>query len=130
LGGILSYVRGKNTDNGDNLYRIAPLTARLYVDYQTGTWNHRAELNLAARQNKVSAYNQELPTSGHGVVNLRIRWQASKALRLTAGVENLFDRIYYDHLGDINRVTLSSVAIGGQLPGMGRSLYVGMEYAL
>jgi iron complex outermembrane receptor protein len=37
LGGILSYVRGKNTDNGDNLYRIAPLTARLYADYQTGT---------------------------------------------------------------------------------------------
>jgi hypothetical protein len=36
----------------------------------------------------------------------------------------------YDHLGGINRVTLSSVAIGGQLPGMGRSLYVGMEYAL
>ncbi|MES2000082.1 MAG: TonB-dependent receptor [Pseudomonadota bacterium] len=130
LGGILSYVRGKNTDNGDNLYRIAPLTARLYADYQTGTWNHRAELNLAARQNIVSAYNQELPTSGYGVVNLRTRWQASKALRLTAGVENLFDKTYYDHLGGINRVALSSVAIGGQLPGMGRSLYVGMEYAL
>jgi iron complex outermembrane receptor protein len=78
----------------------------------------------------VSAYNQELPTSDYGVVNLRTRWQASKALRLTAGVENLFDRTYYDHLGGINRVTLSSVAIGGQLPGMGRSLYVGMEYAL
>ena len=100
------------------------------AQWKTGAWNHRAEFNLAARQNKVSAYNQERPTSGYGVVNLRTRWQASKALRLTAGVENLFDRTYYDHLGGINRVTLSSVAIGGQLPGMGRSLYVGMEYAL
>lgn len=129
LGGILSYVRGKNTDNGDNLYRIAPLTTRLYADYQTGAWTHRAELNLAARQNKVSAYNQELPTSGYGVVNLRTRWHASKALQLSAGVENLFDKTYYDHLGGINRVALSSVAVGGQLPGVGRSLYAGMEYA-
>ena len=129
LGGILSYVRGKNTDNGDNLYRIAPLSTRLYADYQTGAWSHRAELNLAARQDKVSAYNQEQPTSGYGVVNLRTRWQANKSFRLSAGVENLFDKIYYDHLGGINRVLASSVPVGGQLPGMGRSFYAGLDYA-
>lgn len=128
LGGILSYVRGKNTDNGDNLYRIAPLSARLYANYQTGVWSHRAELNLAARQDKVSAYNQEQPTSGYGVVNLRMRWQASKRLRLAAGVENLFDKVYYDHLGGINRVAASSVPVGGQLPGMGRSFYARVDY--
>lgn len=128
LGGTLSYVRGKNTGNGDNLYRIAPLSARLYGDYQAGKWLNRIEWNLAQRQNDVAAYNGELPTSGYGIVNLRTRWQASKAWRFAAGIENVFDKLYYDHLGGINRVANSVIAVGGQLPGMGRSAYLSVDY--
>lgn len=129
VGGTLSYVRGKNLDNGDNLYRIAPLSARLYAEQQAGKWTNRAELNIAQRQNDVAAYNKEQPTSGYAVVNLRTRWQADKSWRVSAGVENLFDALYYDHLGGINRVSNSVIAVGGQLPSMGRSAYLSVDYA-
>lgn len=128
VGGTLSYVRGKNTDNGDNLYRIAPLSARLYGEYLAGKWQNRVEWNLAQRQNAVATYNAELPTSGYGIVNLRTRWQADKAWRVAAGIENLFDKLYYDHLGGINRVANSVIAVGGPLPGMGRSAYLSVDY--
>jgi outer membrane receptor protein involved in Fe transport len=43
-------------------------------------------------------------------------------------VENVFDALYYDHLGGINRVSNSVIAVGGQLPGMGRSAYLSVDY--
>ncbi|MEQ1668838.1 MAG: TonB-dependent receptor, partial [Sulfuriferula sp.] len=128
VGGTLSYVRGKNLDNGDNLYRIAPLSARLYGEQQLGKWTNRVELNMAQRQNDVAVYNNELPTSGYAVMNLRTRWQADKSWRVSAGVENVFDALYYDHLVGINRVANSVIAVGGQLPGMGRSAYLSVDY--
>lgn len=128
LGGTLSYVRGKNLDNGDNLYRIAPLSARLYGEHQLGHWTNRVEINIAQRQNDVAVYNKELPTSGYAIMNLRTRWQADKSWRVSAGVENVFDALYYDHLGGINRVSNSVIAVGGQLPGMGRSAYLSVDY--
>ena len=128
LRGTLSYVRGENQDNGDNLYRIAPLRGDVNLDYRRGAWKHTVEWRLAARQDKVSAYNGETPTGGYGLVNLRTRWQLSKAASLSAGVENLFDKYYADHLGGINRVSGGDVAVGAHIPGAGRFLYLAGEY--
>jgi iron complex outermembrane receptor protein len=128
LRGTLSYVRGENRDNGDNLYRLAPLRGDVNLDYRRGTWNHTVEWRLAARQDKVAAYNGETPTGGYGLVNLRTRWQVSKTASLSAGVENLFDKSYADHLGGINRVSGGDVALGAPIPGAGRFLYLAGEY--
>lgn len=128
LRGTLSYVRGENQDNGDNLYRIAPLRGDVNLDYRTGAWKHTVEWRLVARQDKVAAYNGETPTGGYGLVNLRTRWQLGKAASLSAGVENLFDKYYADHLGGINRVSGGNVAVGAHIPGAGRFLYLAGEY--
>lgn len=128
LRGTLSYVRGENQDNGDNLYRIAPLRGDINLDYRRGAWKHTVEWRLAARQDKVSAYNGETPTGGYGLVNLRTRWQLGKAVTLSAGVENLFDKYYADHLDGINRVTGGDVPVGAHIPGAGRFLYLAGEY--
>ena len=61
-------------------------------------------------------------------MNLRTRWQLSKAAALSAGVENLFDKYYADHLGGINRVSGGDVTVGAHLPGVGRFLYLAGEY--
>lgn len=128
LRGTLSYVRGENKDNGDNLYRLAPLRGDVNLDYRRGAWTQTAEWRLAARQDKVAAYNGETPTGGYGLVNLRTRWQLGKAASLSAGVENLFDKVYADHLGGINRVSGGDVAVGAHIPGAGRFLYLAGEY--
>ncbi len=128
LSGTLSYVKGLRTDISDNLYRIAPLRASINGEYTTGQWTHRAEWLLAASQENVSAYNAETETAGYTTVNLRTRYKVQKNFNISAGVENLFDQYYADHLGGINRVSGSDVVVGQHIPGAGRFGYVAMEY--
>ena len=78
LGGTLSYVRGKNRDTHDNLYRIAPLNGLLYTDFHTGRWTHRAEIRAAAQQHEVSSYNDEQKSGGWAILNLRTQWSDSQ----------------------------------------------------
>jgi iron complex outermembrane recepter protein len=129
LNGTVSYVRGKRTDVSDNLYRIAPLRGSINGEYAAGKWTHRAEWLLAARQDKVSSYNAETATAGYTTVNLRTRYQVQKNFNVSGGIENLFDKYYADHLGGINRVSGSDVAVGQHIPGAGRFGYVAMEYS-
>jgi len=124
LEGTLSFVRGKRRDIADNLYRIAPLNGRLALTYDPGAWSVTAEAVGAARQGKVSASNGEAPSPGWVVANLWFSAKLGKALSLSGGIENLFDRRYADHLAGRNRVTLSDVAVGEKLPTPGRSVFV------
>jgi iron complex outermembrane receptor protein len=128
LSGTVSYVRGKRTDVSDNLYRLAPLRASVNGEYATGKWTHRAEWLLAASQDKVSVYNAEEESAGYATVNLRTRYQMLQSFNVSAGIENLFDKYYADHLGGINRVAGSDVLVGKHIPGAGRFGYVAMDY--
>jgi iron complex outermembrane recepter protein len=128
VGTWISFTRGENTDNGDNLYRIAPLRGGLSADYRQAVWNVGGEWLLSARKDRVAEYNGEKETPGYGVVNLYAGYTPLKNLNLTAGVDNLFDKLYYDPLAGLNYVIGSSVPVGGIMPAMGRSLYVKMAW--
>lgn len=128
LGGVVSYVRGRNLDLDDNLYRIAPLSVRLHGEYAKGRWKHRIEGYVSAAQHRVSRTNGEPQTDSYGLLHLRSAFEAAAGLRITAGIENVLDNRYADHLSGINRVTGSDVAVGERLPGAGRFVYVGFEY--
>ncbi|MFN2375206.1 MAG: TonB-dependent receptor plug domain-containing protein, partial [Candidatus Binatia bacterium] len=64
LDGWMSYVRGRDRDRDDNLYRIAPLRGLFALGHRPGNWQNAVEVVWAARQDKTAAYNDELPTSG------------------------------------------------------------------
>jgi iron complex outermembrane receptor protein len=127
LDGTISYVRGKRRDTDDNLYRIAPLTARTQLSYVQPTWRAGIEAVTVARQNQVSAENDEEKTSGYAIINLSGQVNVNQSLRIQAGVTNLFDRDYQNHLGGYNRVSNDDIAVGERLPGFGRSVYVGLN---
>jgi len=124
LRGNLGYVRGKRTDVNDNLYRIAPLSSFLELIFHRETWFAGIESVAAARQKKVSAYNDEQPSAGWGIVNLRGGVGLSGAVDFSLGVENLFDKAYQDHLGGYNRVAGGDVPLGQRLYSMGRNYYI------
>lgn len=128
-GAGLSYVRGQDLDHDDNLYRIAPLRGRLTLDWETRRLTLGGELELVARQDDVAAYNQEHVTPGYVLLHLRAGYRLNDHLRLEAGVENLLDEEYADHLGGINRVNLSDVPVGARIPGPGRRAYVSLRVA-
>ena len=55
--------------------------------------------------------------------NLRVAKLFAKTLRVEAGVENLLDKRYADHLGGVNRVAGGDLAVGERIPGAGRFAY-------
>ena len=124
LRGTLSYVRGKRTDEKDNLYRIAPLTSVAELMYLRDRWFVSLQSVAAARQDKVADYNEEQETAGWGILNLRGAVEINDSLNLGLGVENLLDKVYRDHLGGYNRVLESDIPVGARMISMGRNLYL------
>lgn len=126
--GVVSYVRGVNRSNDDNLYRIAPLHGMLAFDGRMLGWKNTLELVLAAEQNKTAAYNGEPATSGYALLNYRLGRDFASGLGLEVGVENITNERYADHLGGLNRVPGSDVGLGQRIPGAGRFLYIQVNY--
>lgn len=129
IDGVLSYVRGRDKDSNDNLYRIAPLNHRLTLSWQAENLSAHIESILYAPQSDTSAYNDEKKTSGYGLLNLYAQYQLSSSLRLNAGIENLLDKTYSDHLSGYNRNSDSDIPVGERLPGLGRNLFVSVAMA-
>jgi iron complex outermembrane receptor protein len=123
--GVLSYVRGTNQDTGDNLYHIMPLNAKLALVQQAGAWTNTLEGVFVDAKTHVSQVRNELQTSGYGLMNLRSSYQW-KQLRVDAGVENVFNRFYDSPLGGAY-LGQRPMLYGTAVPGMGRSLYAGLN---
>ncbi|MEW5787855.1 MAG: TonB-dependent receptor [Pseudomonadota bacterium] len=135
LTAVLSYVQGRNLDSDTDLYRIAPLRLTVGITHDTGTLRNTLQLRAADQQNKVTTYatvglNDEPRTPGYAVLDWHGRWQATRNMTLHYGVDNLLDKLYYDHLGGINRVMGSDVAVGERLPGAGRFAFMQLEWTL
>ena len=77
------------------------------------------------RQDRVSAYNNEQPTAGYGVVNAAASWQLSRTLRIDVEASNLLDNGYQDHLAGVNRVRNVDLSPGERLWGAERTFTVG-----
>ncbi|MDC9725847.1 MAG: TonB-dependent receptor, partial [Gammaproteobacteria bacterium] len=105
----------------------APLTARTMLSYVQTEWRVGFEAVTVAAQNKVSDENDEDKTAGYAVFNLNGNYQPTEMITLTAGVNNLFDREYQNHLGGYNRISDNDINQGDRLPGLGRSAYVGVN---
>jgi iron complex outermembrane receptor protein len=128
LRGRLSYVRGIDRDNDDNLYRIAPLHGTVSFEQHWQAWRSALELAWAAPQHDVAAFNDELPSSGYAVLNLRAGYTIAEHLDLDLVIENLFDRRYTEHLAGINQVLDSDVPVGARIPEPGRFVALSVRY--
>lgn len=131
LDGTISYVRGKRKDIADNLYRIAPLNSMINLSYYgDNDWSVTAQSMLYSKQDKVSVSNSEKRTGGYSVFNLQGRYAINRNIEFSAGVNNILDRFYQDHLSGYNRVSsdvngqASAVAKGDRLPGQGRNYFI------
>jgi len=129
--GLLNYTRGNNETTGDKLYNIMPLNAKLAVTQKAGGWDNSAELVMVSAKDNVSAMRNEIKTPGYSLVNLRggYSW---KTVRLDFGVENLFDKFYSlptggAYTGQGTTMSINAVPYGVAVPGMGRSIYAGVN---
>ena len=133
--GLLNYTKGSNETTGDKLHNIMPLNAKLAVTQTVGGWANSAELVLVSAKDDVNAMRNEIKTPGYSLVNLRGSY-SWKTVRLDFGVENLFDKFYYLPIGGAytgQGTTMANPLLpnypqwGTAVPGMGRSVYVGVN---
>ncbi len=129
---VINYVRGKNRDNGDNLYNIMPLNSKFSLQHTKGSWQNTIEWELVSAKNNINEERNEQQTSGYGLVHLRTGYQWNN-IRIDFGIENAFDKLYSEPLGGAytgQGTTLSENGVpwGVTVPGMGRSFYTGINY--
>jgi iron complex outermembrane receptor protein len=131
LKGLLNYTKGTNQDSGDDLYNVMPLNAKLALTHQLGNWDNSLEFAVVKDKSNVSDVRNEIKTPGYGLVNVRGSYSV-KQVRVDFGVENLFNTFYYlptggTYTGQGATMGINSIPYGIAVPGMGRSVYVGVN---
>ncbi len=130
LSGLVNYTRGERRDGkDDNLYRIAPFNTTLRLHYTTGDMSVTLENEYWAEQDDVSAAQREKQSDDYALVNLHASWSGIAGVTMSAGVNNLFDRDYRNHLAGYNRAANDDLARGERLPGEGINLFARLVYA-
>jgi iron complex outermembrane receptor protein len=131
LKGLINYTKGENRDTGDDLYNIMPLSGKFSLGQKLGGWDNAIELVAVAGKHNVSDVRNEIKTPGYGLTNLRTSY-SWKQVRLDLGVENLFDKFYTlpqggAYTGQGSTMSSTGAPWGTGVPGMGRSIYTGIN---
>jgi iron complex outermembrane receptor protein len=129
LFGGMSYVQARKETkpekniNSSNVAEIPPLKTRLALRYDKGMYFGEVETILSATQNMVDTDLNEQRTSGYGVVNIKVGGNF-KGFTINAGIDNVFDKKYFEHLSYLR----DPFASGVKVPEPGRTFYVNVSY--
>lgn len=100
----LAYAWGKNSSGGEALPQMPPLEARLGLTYQRDDWSVGALWRVVDGQGRIAegrgnVVGQDFGDSaGFGVFSLNGGYRVSRQVKLSAGVDNLLDKNYAEHL--------------------------------
>ena len=100
----LAYAWGKNTSDGKALPQMPPLDTRLGLTYSEDDWSAGALWRVVARQDRIdrnagNGVGKDYDKSaGCGVFSLNGAYRLNKNLKVSAGVDNLLDKNYSEHL--------------------------------
>ncbi|AXO86894.1 TonB-dependent copper receptor [Pseudomonas parafulva] len=100
----LAYAWGKNSSDGKALPQMPPLESRLGLTYSRDTWSVGGLWRLVAAQNRIAQNQGNVvgkdyeKSGGFGVFSLNGAYKVNRNLKLSAGVDNLFDKTYAEHL--------------------------------
>ncbi len=100
----VAYAWGKNSTDGTALPQMPPLETRLGLSYNRDLWSAGALWRVVAPQNRIEQNAGNVvgkdfeKSAGFGVFSLNGAYRASQHITLSAGVDNLFDKAYAEHL--------------------------------
>lgn len=108
----VSYTYTENKDFNESLPLTPPLITRLKLSYEIKNFWASAQYTLTSKQNKISYSYDEITTSGYEVMDVKLGYKPFESLSLGAGVLNLFDQYYNNHL----TFAFNNVAGYGRVP--------------
>lgn len=100
----LASVRGHNRTDSTALAQLPPLEATVGVNYDNQAWSAGAFTRLVRAQKYFDAGRGNIAgqdigaTSGFGVLSLNAGWRPSSNWLVTAGIDNVLDRSYAEHI--------------------------------
>jgi len=100
----LASVRGTNLTDDRHLAQLPPLEARLGLHYDNQVWSAGLLLRGIAAQDRVDIGRGNIvgqdfgPTGSATVLSFNGGWRPSTKVLVTAGVDNLFDTEYAEHI--------------------------------
>ena len=128
---MMSYVRGERMDGG-NLYHMMPFNMKLSLDHKLQGWKNAIEMQFVDGKSDVQQIRHELTTPSYVLLNAKTGYQW-KNLSVDVGLDNVLDKQYYHPLsgaytGDYYAMSLRGAERSNtrNIPGMGRSVFVGM----
>lgn len=99
-----AYVHGKNLSDKVALAQTPPLDTSLALKYDDGTFLGGLHMRAVAGQHRThngwgSVIGQDIgETGGFAVFSLNAGWRLDDAVTFTAGVDNIFDKTYAEHI--------------------------------
>ncbi|GKW23072.1 TonB-dependent copper receptor [Pectobacterium carotovorum subsp. carotovorum] len=100
----LAYSWAKNTDDHRPLPQIPPLEARLGLSWEKGNWSSTGLLRLVSQQNRVALNEGNVVgkdfdhSSGFAIFSANAAYRVNQYVKLSTGVDNLFNTTYSEHL--------------------------------
>lgn len=126
----LAYVRGDNETDDKPLPQLPPLEARLAVTWDNGTWSAGGLARAVADQerydlNKGNIVGQDLGrTGGFTVFSLNASYRPTKAALISAGVDNVFDKTYAEHISRTGQTAISGYEQTTRVNEPGRNIWL------
>jgi len=132
LRGSMAYVHGDNDSHDRPLAQTPPLEARLGLERAVGAWTLGSVLRMVAEQDRYDVGYGNIVgqdygrTAGFATLSLNAAYKAGKGLLFTAGIDNVFDKNYAEHLARDNSF---EAGIGTRVNEPGRFAWAKLSYS-
>jgi iron complex outermembrane receptor protein len=134
LEGSLAYAWGRNLDDHRPLPQMPPLEARLGASWRRGSWSFGGLVRAAARQTRVAVGQGNVTgrdigeSPGFAVFSVNAAYRAATGVQFSAGIDNLFDRRYSEHLNLGGSADFGYPADPVRIDEPGRTLWLKLTY--
>lgn len=130
----VSMVRGINDTDDRALGQMPAHEFRMGLTYDNGVWSSGALARFVNSQSHVAIgqgniVGQDIgETSGFAVFSLNAGYRATEQLVFTAGIDNIFDRNYAEHLSKGDANVLGYALQEARVNELGRNLWLKAQY--
>ncbi|MFZ7096222.1 TonB-dependent copper receptor [Luteimonas dalianensis] len=135
VGANVAYARGENRETGAALPQMPPLDAKFTLNYDDRRWSMGVLVRAVASQDRVAegqgnVVGRDLGASG-GFATLALNggYRFNAQAQLTAGIDNVFDRTYSEHLNLSGSADFGFPADPVRINEPGRTLWVRLSLA-
>jgi iron complex outermembrane receptor protein len=107
LAGGLSYVNSYNDSDGRNIAQTPPLSGFVSMNKQINDIGLGARFRFQQQQTAIDTLSglDKAETPAWSVLDLYGSYKINKSVKLLAGIDNVFDHAYYQHVGRVDNTT-------------------------